>query len=159
MMKKMLKTILAAVFAFGAVGVVGNTLSAKKVEATATTIEDWSGYKETDLQLSIDPSLADSDLDYNYGDTYSVYKTVEWRLTPKHIKIYRVNSDGTLQRYKTIYPEYLGGDGTSYNYKFETPITTGFPPGKYYAVHTYTYEYAGGYFQTEADRSYRFTID
>lgn len=158
-MKKALKAVLIGALSFGAFGTVWSALPKEKVEATVTPIEDWSGYKESDLKLDIDSSLADADLDYNYGDTYSVYKVVEWRFTPKHIKIYRVNADGTLQRYKTIYPEYVGGDITSYHYRFQTPITTGFPAGNYYAVLTYTYEYEGGKIQTEAVRSYRFKID
>lgn len=157
-MKKVLKAILAGALAFGVMGTVFAV--SPKTEVQAAVVEDWSGYKETDLQLPIDASLADADRDYNYGDTYNVLKTVEWRFTPKHIKIYRVNEDKTLQRYKTIYPELIDViDGMAYQYRFQTPITTGFPAGNYYAVLTYTYEYAGGNFVTEAYRSYRFTIN
>lgn len=161
-MKKIAKAVLAGAIAFGAVGAVGTMLPTSKAEASQTTVTDWNGYKESQLQLSIDASLSDADRDYNYGDAYDVNMYVEWRKNPQHIKIYRVNSDGTLQRYKTLYPEYYGSDGTTYNYTFGTEITTAYPAGNYYAVHTYSYEYAtenGPMIVTEADRSYRFTIN
>jgi hypothetical protein len=161
--KKTGTLFLAGAMAFGSIGVVGETiLSTHKVQAATTSVTDWNGYKEWHLIDTIDTSLAESDLNYKYGHTYNVNMSVEWRKAPLHIKIYRVNADGTLQRYKTINPVYTGGDGTSYNYNFNTTITTAYPAGNYYAVHTYNYEYVGEngpVFTTEADRSYRFTIN
>jgi Domain of unknown function (DUF5065) len=161
--KKASNLFLVGAITFGCIGFSGETsLSTNKVHAATTNVTDWNGYKEWNLINTIDMSLAESDLNYKYGHTYNVNMSVEWRKTPLHIKIYRVNADGTLQRYKTMNPVFTGGDGTIYNYNFNTTITTAYPAGNYYAVHTYSYEYAGEngpVFTTEADRSYRFTIN
>ncbi|QOK28052.1 DUF5065 family protein [Cytobacillus oceanisediminis] len=147
--------------------------------ATSTSITDWDGYKEPQLQLTINPGLGtggpEGDLDYDYGDLYSAYKILytdlnaSYRWEPVHVKIYRVdpnncNSSGcTLRRYKTIYAEHLDSWVESNNivgnqYRFKTTITTGFPAGRYYAVLTTKQVHSfGSYYY--AERSYRFTID
>ncbi|WP_394581024.1 DUF5065 family protein [Cytobacillus firmus] len=170
-MKKLSGLLLMLLLVFG----VSSGVSA----ATYTSITDWDGYKEPQLQLTLNPALATGggDLDYNYGDKYSFYEILysdldfSYRWMPVHVKIYRVdpnncNSSGcTLQRYKTINAELLDSWTEENNvvanqYRYETTITTGFPAGRYYAVLTNKKVYWDGSSPSYyAERSYRFTID
>lgn len=67
-MKKLSGLILMVLLVFG----VSSGVSA----ATYTSITDWDGYKEPQLQLTLNPALATGggDLDYDYGDKYSFYE-------------------------------------------------------------------------------------
>lgn len=61
------------------------------------------------------------------------------------VKIYRLNGEGELQRYKTIS---AGEAGHHYYSRFTTPITTVYTPGTYVAVLKIdTSYYYGGSFQ------------
>ncbi|MBS9807126.1 DUF5065 family protein [Bacillus toyonensis] len=61
------------------------------------------------------------------------------------VKIYRLNENGELQRYKTIS---AGEAGNHYYSRFTTPITTVYTPGTYVAVlKVDTSYYYGGSFQ------------
>lgn len=155
---KIMKFVLAGALALGVVGVGAATIHTEQASASSIP-SDWTGHIETDLALTVAPELAKSS--YSYGDRYSFTKYATWRENPMHVKIYRVNADRTLQRYKTIEPDQVFNDGTSYIYEFNTTITTGFVPGQYYAVYTQSEELisANGPVMVEsAVRSYRFTI-
>ena len=158
-MKKKSKLMKMLVAGALALGVVGATMITTEQASAAELPGDYNGFIETDLALPVDPYLAKSS--YSYGDQFSFTKYATWRESPEHVKIYRVNSDRHLQRYKTIVPDMTFSDGTSYTYEFKTNITSGFPAGQYYAVYTQTSEYIsvdGPVMVREAERSYRFTI-
>lgn len=158
-MKQLTKIALTGALALGglagtSVADIPNLSPIAAEAATATTVTDWSGYKESQLALDVNASLAESDRAYKYGDSYLFGTTELSNQDMQHVKIYRVGTDSTLTRYKTMLPEQHSMDSFgNYPTFYSTTITTGFPAGNYYAVHTYTENGA-----TKAERSYRFTI-
>lgn len=166
-MKQLTKIALTGALALGGLGATSvadiPNLSPSKAEA-AYVQDDFNGVSWKMVENNMDPYV-DVKPSYKTGDTFTFEYGAGYtnRYQPTHLKIYKIAADGKLQRLKTMYatqvtyPDPENGD--SYGYKFTTPITSTYTAGTYIAVHTYQYEYAGGDYAMEQDRSLTFTIN
>lgn len=132
-MIKFSKLILSGTLLFGTISV---PQLVNPPEASAYGYDDW-GYNTVSEANELMTSLSFSTLlkdNYYLGDTF---RLVEEGITPhpgNQVKIFKIESDGSLSRYKTINPEISYAPSGSPLHEWKTTFTSGFTPGEYMAI-------------------------
>ncbi|PEB52332.1 DUF5065 domain-containing protein [Bacillus pseudomycoides] len=139
-MKTLEKVALIGTIALGGITSVGLLETPKQVSAATKTVKPiqyappvvdgwrWETFFEIHHNADYLQELAVGNL--KHGDSFDVNVQTGGKDTGI-VKIYRINENGALQRYKTIYDSHTEHH---YNGRFITKITPVYKPGKYVAI-------------------------
>ncbi|MDT3495908.1 DUF5065 family protein [Bacillus toyonensis] len=124
---------LATIALTGAIALGGITVAeiSQPTKAAAAGYDAWGINTVKDLSNVTESQWFSGLLNSSYklGDTFRLTETGEVGVLTNECKIFKVEADGSLSRYKTITPKV-----TADSHTWETTFTSGYTTGTYVAI-------------------------